>query len=478
MFKPKPVPPTRRPRQATAAIDPVTAPVKEMERPAVKTRSIEKHNIPFEVDFGDGRVETNREGVASATSELPVGTAKTPTPSFEFAFDNEGGSDARIAVEQPKVGAIKQAFNKREKVEKSLPDTSSSSSAEARKTKHCPDCVAELPTMARFCYACGYPQPEESPVPLVGEQAPEEDFLVLEELPDEGLAPKAPSQDAAEVFLGVKEEDASENSSLAEPKAGPVPTDQDQPAISTTDRSKTKAKTVAQSYSSSELRQLFREHFQETIITYFGERKLKAYFDKLGSDIAFQQLRDGSLSNLLRWLKEAQSEAAAALRIHDTLADLTEYFIVESAGDLSGNVLPQRLLRHQSVDWDTVDLFKLVMDYLDFERESERVYTDFVTMPERSLRNATRSFLKAGKDERVFLICDQSLISQAKNGFAVTDSGLYWKTVLQPAGVVLFKTLSRMKLEQGHLKLDGQFFNAGASLNLKLALLLRKLGRM
>jgi hypothetical protein len=384
------------------------------------------------------------------------------------------GSDAEAAVEQSKSETVPEPTVRPVEAKVVSPAVSGTPKKNAgRKTKQCPDCEAELPAVARFCYSCGYPQPEDAPAFPSGEQAPEDDFLTLEELPEE--VTKAPEDQGKAPF-------AKAESTSAEVLPPPA-----EPARSETDEKKSplhnaaadsKAEGKVRNYSSSELRLQFREYLQATVLDYFGERKLKAYYDRMESDTNFRQLRDGSLGNLLRWLNEGHPAAAATRRINDTLADLTEYFIVETAGDLSGKVLPQRLLRHQSVDWDTVDLFKLVMDYLDFGRESERVYTDFVTMPERALRNATRSFLRAGKDERIFLICDQSLISQAKNGFAVTDSGLYWKTVLQPAGVVLFKTLERIKLEQGHLKLDGQFFNAGASLNLKLALLLRKLGRM
>ena len=228
-----------------------------------------------------------------------------------------------------------------------------------------------------------------------------------------------------------------------------------------------------------ELKQAFREHLQERIIAYFGPGKLKAYYVALEASNSFQQLRDGSLTNLLNWINGGErTYAGVARRIHDTMADLTEYFIVEITGDLSGGVLPQRLLRHQSVDWNTVDLFKLVMDFLDFETETERVYTDFVAMPARALRNATSAFLRAGKDERIFFICDQSLISQAKNGFAITDAGIYWKNVLQPAGSALYTTMENVSINQGHLDIDGQFFNAGARLNLKMVVLLDKLRRM
>jgi len=172
-------------------------------------------------------------------------------------------------------------------------------------------------------------------------------------------------------------------------------------------------------YTMAELKQAFREYFQERIIAYFGSGQLKKYYAALEKSNSFQQLRDGSLTNLVNWINGGErTYASVTRRINDTLADLTEYFIVEIAGDLHGQVLPQRLLRHQSVDWNTVDLFKLVMDFLDFEAETERVYTDFVSMPARALRNATNAFLRAGKDERIFFICDQSLISQAKNGFS------------------------------------------------------------
>jgi len=40
-------------------------------------------------------------------------------------------------------------------------------------------------------------------------------------------------------------------------------------------------------------------------------------------------------------------------------------------------------------------MFKLVMDYLDFEAEAERVYTEFVSMPDRELPPATKPDLFA-----------------------------------------------------------------------------------
>ena len=118
------------------------------------------------------------------------------------------------------------------------------------------------------------------------------------------------------------------------------------------------------------------------------------------------------------------------------------------------------------------------MDYLDFAGESEKVYTDFVAMPPKVLRNATRAFLHADRDERIFFICDQSLLGNGKSGFALTDASIYWKPIFQPAGAATFTTLGEVRRGDGHLLIDGQFFDAGTGLNLKVAVLLDKLRRM
>lgn len=160
------------------------------------------------------------------------------------------------------------------------------------------------------------------------------------------------------------------------------------------------------------------------------------------------------------------------------MSDIVEYFIVETAQEIHGQDFPQKLLRYQGVDWKTVDLFRMVMDYLDFDSEEETIYTDFVTMPTAVLKKATKSYLQATRDERVFFICDQSLFGGGKQGFAFTDSALYWKNVLQPAGSLTFTSLQILKVEDGHLLINGQYFDAGPQLNLKVALLLDKLRRL
>ncbi len=279
----------------------------------------------------------------------------------------------------------------------------------------CPNCGETVPETARFCPNCGHRL--------------EEDVMELQD-----VAPDPPTEQ--------------------EPEPPP-------PTL-----------TVA------DLRTAFEDRLGERLTAYFEADRLPDYLAVYRNDETFRQIRDVSLRSLTDYLNRELVPSRAQRRRDNVLAGLVEYFVVETAGELHPGMLPQHLLRYQSVDWKTVDLFKLVMDYLDLDQTTETVYTDFITTPAKVLRNATRSYLGAGKDERLLLICDQSLLGSGKQGFALTDSALYWKNVLQPAGVVTYTTLQRVEVRGAHLLLDSQYFDAGPRLNLRVAVLLDKLRRM
>jgi GNAT superfamily N-acetyltransferase len=473
------------PRPAASKVTKTKRPVADLQDKQASVASTKKQpafdrsKIEFEVDYGERSVPAPK----TKPAEEPTGDAgkATAKSSFEFAFDADSASEEtpvpQVVNTTPSGDAVVEARKETSLTQASTPATP------LGRTKQCPDCERELPAMARFCFSCGHPQPEEPEES--GRKAPMEEFLILEDLTD---APEEKDSRLDEPFTTPAKTTVSEKPVTAakEPVEGARRKESSPGGTSSSaspgnghqQREKSATPNNRQ-WSFSELKIAFREHLQAQLLAYFDERKLKIYIARLEESSEFQGLRDGSLKGMLNWLNHGvHTEKAARSRIKDTLADLSEYFIVETAGNLSEGILPQRLLRHQSLDWETADLFKVVMDYLDFDAENELVYTDFVTMPSRALRNATKSFIRAKKDERVFLICDQSLLSQAKNGFAITDSGLYWKNVLQPAGAVTFTTLQQVKLEQGHLSIDGQFFNAGSRLNLKMGLLLDRLRRM
>lgn len=381
------------------------------------------------------------------TVELPIN--KPTPPAFEFAFDAED-----LDEEEPL-----EKTSLEELVKEKSPDPIVKTVAlddqpteEKTTTKSCPVCGTELPQAARFCYNCGSPQADTSANavdtnPLVNDDVVEEEPTLLELPPLE----KTSGTDFTDPLAPGESGDA----------IPPNPA----PAASPT-------------YTLAGLKQDFRDLLTARVSAYFGPKSVDRYLKHLQQDERFQQVRDSGLNSLLTWLKNNAASTAGPARITNVQADLVEYFLVESAAELHGRTFPQRALRYQSADPETVDFFRLVMDYLNFAEESDTVYTDFVTMPKRALRNATNAFLKASKDERILFICDQSLISQAKNGFAMTDAGVYWKNIFQPPGVAVYRTMAPPRIEAGHLVLDTQFFDAGPRLNLKLALLLDKLRRL
>ncbi len=313
-------------------------------------------------------------------------------------------------------------------------------------TKVCPNCGTELGMAVRFCSECGQAQ----------------------------FAEKAAAAPTVEEV--VHREPEPETAREPEPESIELP--EDEPEVLELDDVPPVEEDRMQVLSLSALKSRFREYLYDRVHAYFGERGSTRFLKRYEVDNDFLQLRDGSLNALRGWLDAGVTEAVGEVRIGNAIADLTEYFIVEVCQDIHKGLFAQRLLRHQGKSADVVDLFKLVSDYLDLDSESEKVYTEFISMPPKVLQRITTNFLHARPDERIFLICDQSLLGNGKNGFAVTDSGLYWKSMLQPAGAVTYTTLREVRRNGDHLLLDGQFFDAGARLNLKVALLLDRLRRL
>ena len=357
-------------------------------------------------------------GPATPPSDAAADDGPTPTagPSFEFAFAADPKEAADFSEpDSPPASALDFEFAFGPPPPEAATEEPSPATPPPP-ARHCPNCLAAVSPDAFFCPNCGNRLEQEA------------DVLTLEDLP---------TQD--------------------------------------TDTEVANEETVAKELTVSEVRQSFEDKLGERLTAYFGADRLPDYLAVYQSDDLFRQIRDVSLKTLTGYLNRELNPGKARRRREVVLSGLVEYFVVESAGDLHQQHFPQRLLRYQGVDWKQVDLFKLVMDYLDLDRETETVYTDFLTTPAKVLRNATKHYLKASRDERVLLICDQSLLGSGKHGFAFTDSALYWKNILQPAGSATYTTTQRVRSEKGHLSIDGQYFDAGSALNLRIALLLDKL---
>lgn len=175
---------------------------------------------------------------------------------------------------------------------------------------------------------------------------------------------------------------------------------------------------------------------------------------------------------------DAISLKTANKKVLALLEELTDFFVIRYCQDLLEVRLPESILKYQHLTLEEIDLFQMVLDYLDFAHESEVVYTDFLVMPVEKLKNAGRSFLFPEKDEKILLICDQSLFGSCKEGFALTEKAIYWKAHLQKARQVRYDQLQGVEKEKDWININGYFFNVNASLNQKMLKLLKKLHQL
>ncbi len=227
---------------------------------------------------------------------------------------------------------------------------------------------------------------------------------------------------------------------------------------------------IADRFSLAFERRLAEEHAPKLHGEYI-ERFYKSDFRK-SVDFRIQQLAE-ELRRLSGVREELEIKKNKLLK--PALEELIDYFIVQYCADLNEAHFPEYILKYQGLSRDKVHLAQMALDYLDFEHEDESLYTDFVTMPSHKLKNAAQSFLKPKKGETIYFICDLSVLGSCKDGFAMTNDCLYWKMPFEKAQRVYFKNLEEIKRQEDWITINGIFFNANKSLNLKLMRLLKKL---
>ncbi len=212
-----------------------------------------------------------------------------------------------------------------------------------------------------------------------------------------------------------------------------------------------------------------RDLFAPTDIQPFWERVYNSGFrDTLQrrAALAAQHLQHQPRTNVLlnRYLEEF-------------LENLLDFFLIRHCRDLHQIPFPERILAWQSGPPPPGMMQQMILDYLDIEQEDVSAFPDMLQMSEEQIRNAAKYFLFADREERINLICDLSVLGSCSEGFALTDSAIYWKAPLHTARRIVYSELESVKKEDDWLLLNGHFFNAGHSLNAKLAFLLRKLRR-
>ncbi len=161
------------------------------------------------------------------------------------------------------------------------------------------------------------------------------------------------------------------------------------------------------------------------------------------------------------------------------LSGLAMYHIVHNCVDVNPVVIPATILKYY--DKAAVPKKKLrdvALDFLDFDAERIRFYPDLLSMPAEKLKNASMFFLFAAKDEQIHFICDQSILGNGKEGFALTDFGLYWKSPLNKVQKIYFHQIKKLEKHKDWITINKHFFNVSESLNIKMILLLDRLSEL
>ena len=215
----------------------------------------------------------------------------------------------------------------------------------------------------------------------------------------------------------------------------------------------------------------------------FEEQDGKKYSDYVARfyDSKFREIFEVRARQIMQeLLRMYETHGLAALpdidrvcyRSFDGLAD---FFLIQYCPDLNQYWLPAEILKYEKFVPGRTNTWDMIRDYLDFSKEREVCYFDFLAMDEKLLQNAVQSFLRAEKGEKLYFICDLSLNGNCKEGLAMTNQGIYWKLRFgKPKGFKydesyqLEKSKNWIEINESHLMVNPAF-------DLKLFKLLMKL---
>ncbi len=227
-----------------------------------------------------------------------------------------------------------------------------------------------------------------------------------------------------------------------------------------------------------EVSELFFPALKDRIRDMFGPVEVQPFLERVYSS-GFRDLVQRRAAQAAQRIQSANFDNAALNRfLEDYTEDLLDFFIVRHCAELHGFQFPEEILSWQMADPDRDQLQRMILDYLDLENETVSAYPDMLKMSKEQVRNASRYFLFAEPKEFILLICDLSVLGSCSEGFALTENALYWKSPLHTARRLLYAEIESIKKEEDWMLVNGNFFNAGPTLNAKMGLLLRKLSRL
>ncbi len=164
--------------------------------------------------------------------------------------------------------------------------------------------------------------------------------------------------------------------------------------------------------------------------------------------------------------------------LDNAVGNLALYHVVYNCKEINPFHLPETILKYEKARIGATDVKEMAFQFLNFENEKERVYKEFVSIPTETLQNAAKSYLFTAKNEAPFFISDQTIMSNGKEGFAMTEFAIYWKTPMEKPQKVYYHQLQKLEKKKDWITINDRFFNVNPSLNLKMLLLLERLKSM
>ncbi len=231
----------------------------------------------------------------------------------------------------------------------------------------------------------------------------------------------------------------------------------------------------------NQIRTAFFKLMEKIIEADFGNNEFRKYFDEFYKSEFYKSfdLRTEQLAEEVHAIR-ARGSNRAELEI-DRLLDtnfhaLIDHFLVIYCQALHRMQLPEAMLQYvNQSNSEGIDIRQMVFDFLDFEKEKDKVYLELTKIPPAKIKNAIHSFLFSRSSEKIFFICDQTIFGSCQEGFAMTEKGLYWKSHFNPPQSVFYEELDKMEREAEWLNINGAFFNVNKTMNYKMMKLLRRL---
>ncbi len=220
------------------------------------------------------------------------------------------------------------------------------------------------------------------------------------------------------------------------------------------------------------LRRRVEEELDVSKYSDYVERFYQSHFREI-YELRAEQIAEDALVQWERFGKEGLPEIDQ--RVGRSFEGLLDFFMIQYCPDINGLLLPPAILKYEKAQPGKTDLWLMIRDFLDFDREKEVVHFDFISMRAELLTNACKNYLTAERKEKVYFICDLSLKGTCKEGFAMTDQGIYWRAPFDRSRKVLYKEIKAIKKDKEWLTINSHFFTANPALNLKLYKLLKKL---